>query len=376
MSCPEPLRTFTKGKERAISMDNELSTPREISASTALEDTTWPPARESERWTALQLWHRSRQRAKADNKSWEYVLSSGIAGGIAGCVAKTSIAPLDRVKILFQTSNAEFRQYAGTPMGLLHATQLIYKTQGVRGLFQGHSVTLLRIFPYAGIKYMLYDWMERLLITNPEQRTPIRFFIAGAVSGVSSVLCTYPLELIRVRLAYQTKVSERTSIIQVIKSIYHESNIPMAKKQSQSISPFIRNLPLYPFYRGFSMTIIGMIPYAGVSFLTYGTLKTHLPQYFPYFATHRTSRDLTCGAIAGAVSQTASYPFEIIRRRMQVGGIGGSQGVGWRDAVKTIFEGRGWRGFWVGLSIGYVKVVPMTSISFATWQLLKRLMDL
>lgn len=40
-------------------------------------------------------------------------LSSGFAGGIAGCVAKSAIAPLDRVKILFQTSHAEFAKYAG-----------------------------------------------------------------------------------------------------------------------------------------------------------------------------------------------------------------------------------------------------------------------
>lgn len=45
-------------------------------------------------------------------------------------------------------------------MGLLHATAKIWRTQGVYGLFQGHSMTLLRVFPYAGIKFMAYDWLE------------------------------------------------------------------------------------------------------------------------------------------------------------------------------------------------------------------------
>lgn len=47
-------------------------------------------------------------------------------------------------------------------MGLLHATAKIYKTTGVRGLLQGHSATLLRVFPYAGIKFMFYDWIEKV----------------------------------------------------------------------------------------------------------------------------------------------------------------------------------------------------------------------
>ena len=45
-------------------------------------------------------------------------------------------------------------------MGLVHATGRIYRTNGFRGLFQGHSATLLRIFPYAGVKFMTYDWAE------------------------------------------------------------------------------------------------------------------------------------------------------------------------------------------------------------------------
>jgi solute carrier family 25 protein 16 len=70
-------------------------------------------------------------------------------------------------------------------MGLLHAIKVIYKSQGVRGLYQGHSMTLLRIFPYAGIKFMAYDWIEGVFIPTPDHRTPLRFFVCGALSGTS-----------------------------------------------------------------------------------------------------------------------------------------------------------------------------------------------
>jgi hypothetical protein len=43
----------------------------------------------------------------------EYALKSLFAGGIAGCCAKTVIAPIDRIKILFQTCNQSFMEFQG-----------------------------------------------------------------------------------------------------------------------------------------------------------------------------------------------------------------------------------------------------------------------
>lgn len=51
-------------------------------------------------------------------------------------------------------------------MGLFHAMRKIYKSNGLRGLLQGHSATLLRVFPYAGIKFMFYDWIEKVGIST------------------------------------------------------------------------------------------------------------------------------------------------------------------------------------------------------------------
>lgn len=127
------------------------------------------------------------------------------------------------------------------------------------------------------------------------------------------------------------------------------------------------------------MTVMGMIPYAGTSFLVFGRMKTWLQTLIPpkedyshaqderlftlNFLRSKTSIDLISGALAGAISQTAAYPFEVVRRRQQVGGIirPGSM-LGMVETTQWIWKTSGWRGFYVGLSIGFLKVVPMTSI--------------
>jgi len=306
------------------------------------------------------------------------VLRSGLAGGVAGCVAKTAVAPLDRVKILFQASNPDFQKYAGSWSGAFRAVVEIYQESGVRGLFQGHSATLLRIFPYAAIKFMAYERAHQILMPTREQETNVRRFTAGAVSGSFSVFCTYPLDLIRVRMAFTTKSSDnpaRLSFMRAIHQIYKEgSEIPLSKENPRSL--FLR-FPILKFYRGFSVTLMGMVPYAGVGFLSWGYLRSKfLP---PSKSGHRPATpiaDLIIGAVSGAVSQTAAYPFEVIRRRMQIGGITRPQEwLRWGETIKLIWESKGWRGFYVGLSIGYLKVVPMTAVSFTVWQGGKRLLN-
>src|ERR1039458_7748572 len=114
--------------------------------------------------------------------------------------AKTLVAPLDRVKILFQASNPKFAKYTGSWFGVVTAMKDIYKEDGTRGLFRGHSATILRIFPYAAIKFLAYEQIRAVIIHSPEHETPIRRLLSGSMAGVTSVFFTYPLELVRVRL--------------------------------------------------------------------------------------------------------------------------------------------------------------------------------
>ncbi|KAI1634906.1 mitochondrial carrier domain-containing protein [Biscogniauxia mediterranea] len=347
-------------------------------------------------------------KEKQPNKhSMDYILRSGIAGGLAGCAAKTAVAPLDRVKILFQTSNPQFAKYQGSWAGVATAIRDIYSRDGVVGLFRGHSATLLKIYPYAAIKFVAYEQYRAAIIGSRHQETWFRRFAAGSLAGVTSVLFTYPLEVIRVRLAFETK-HRSSSLTDICKKIYHEHPLPkppppaveagsgvvksVAGAATTTVQAIAPRSGIINFYRGFSTTIIGMVPYAGVSFLTHDTAGdffrlpsirqyTTLPQ--PANAPKdkpvplRAWAELTAGGISGVVSQTVSYPLEVIRRRMQVGGaVGDGHRLRIGETIGMIFRERGLRGFFVGLTIGYAKVMPMAAVSFYSYERLKTLFSI
>lgn len=95
------------------------------------------------------------------------------------------------------------------------------------------------------------------------------------------------------------------------------------------------------FYKGFTPTILGVIPYAGVSFCTFETLKikhkgellikncheANSQSFVKIELTQRSAPNplerLLFGALAGLLGQTASYPLDIVRRRMQTSGLNG-----------------------------------------------------
>ena len=257
------------------------------------------------------------------------------------------------MKILFQASSPAFTKYTGTPFGVLRAISTIQKSSGYAGLFRGHSATLLRIFPYAAVKFVAYEQFRAQLIKSPEQETVLRRLAAGAAAGTASVFATYPLEVIRVRLAFETRVEEKSSLRGIVKRLWQEGGRNGGGGGGVS-----------GFYRGFGPTVLGMLPYAGMSFLTHDIAGDWLRKRgyvsLPKKGAKQHSEkkqlkgwaQLCAGGFAGMVSQTASYPFEVIRRRMQVGGaVGDGRVVSMRETARDIWRGAGVRGFFVGLSV-------------------------
>ncbi|KAJ7503040.1 mitochondrial carrier [Mycena galericulata] len=310
---------------------------------------------------------------KEDNRfsQTEFLARSALAGGFAGGLAKTAVAPLERVKILLQTHNAEFIRFSGKS-GAVQALQYIVQTQGFRGLYQGHTLTLARAIPHAAVGYTVYEKVSKWLMPTPEYQTSVRRLTTGALTGMSAMPLTYPFELIRVRLAVETAQSAitRPTPWNAVRGIMAEG------RSSGGMTGLV---PFLHFYRGFTVSLLGTVPYRGGIFLVWETLNAQARARLSpaTLQANQTRIHLAIGGIAGMVAQILTYPLEVIRRTQQASGKGTpNRMIGFRETVGSVWMTTGWRGFFTGLGIGLIKQVPTHALSLTSWQLAKKALNI
>ncbi|XP_041644615.1 graves disease carrier protein [Cheilinus undulatus] len=297
-----------------------------------------------------------------------YWLRSIAAGGVAACCAKTTIAPLDRVKILLQAQNPHYKH-----LGVFSILKAVPQKEGYLGLYKGNGAMMVRIFPYGAIQFMAFDNYKKLLSTQIGISGHIHRLMAGSMAGMTAVICTYPLDMIRSRLAFQVTGYHRyTGIFNAFHTIY------------------LKEGGVLGFYRGLTPTLIGMAPYAGFSFFTFGTLKSlglkHFPDLLgqpssdnPDVLVLKTHVNLLCGGVAGAIAQTISYPLDVARRRMQLGTVlpDSEKCSTLRKTLTYVYRTYGIkRGLYRGLSLNYIRCVPSQAIAFTTYEFMKQVLHL
>ncbi|GLU05936.1 hypothetical protein SLE2022_230090 [Rubroshorea leprosula] len=317
---------------------------------------------------------------KTPSYAFQTIIKSLVAGGVAGGVSRTAVAPLERLKILLQVQNPHSIRYNGTIQGLKY----IWRTEGFRGLFKGNGTNCARIIPNSAVKFFSYEeaskgilWLYRQQTGNKDaQLTPILRLGAGACAGIIAMSATYPMDMVRGRLTVQTDQSPRR-----YRGIFHALSTVLREEGPRAV------------YKGWLPSVIGVVPYVGLNFAVYESLKDWLIKSKPYGLVDSSELSVTtklaCGAAAGTVGQTVAYPLDVIRRRMQM--------VGWKDAASVVtgdgktkapieytgmvdafrktvrHEGIG--ALYKGLVPNSVKVVPSIAIAFVTYELVKDILQ-
>jgi solute carrier family 25 phosphate transporter 23/24/25/41 len=321
----------------------------------------------------------AREGVKAPSVQILSICKSLVAGGVAGGLSRTAVAPLERLKILLQVQNAHNIKYNGTLQGLKY----IYRTEGFRGLFKGNGTNCARIVPNSAVKFFSYEeaskgilWFYRRQSGNEDaQLTPLLRLGAGATAGIIAMSATYPMDLVRGRLTVQTEKSPYQ-----YRGIFH------------ALSTVLRHEGPRALYKGWLPSVIGVVPYVGLNFAVYESLKDWLIKSRPFGLVEDTELSvitrLACGAAAGTVGQTVAYPLDVIRRRMQmVGWKGGSSVIaggadkaasmeytGMVDAFRKTVRHEGFRALYKGLVPNSVKVVPSIAIAFVTYEQVKEIL--
>lgn len=290
------------------------------------------------------------------------VIASLTSGAMAGAIAKTVIAPLDRTKIYFQT-HPDKSYRIKRALRYLYTT---YKNEGFLFLWRGNSATMARIVPYASVQFLAHDQYKRILGIHADQTKhedsdtasrKLRHFMAGSLAGMTGQVLTYPLDRARAVMAV-TRIGEYKNLMDVFRRTIKNEGIPA-------------------LYRGFVPTILGVIPYAGTSFFTYEQLKAFWTakarQEDPSNPTPAptTLQRLSSGAIAGLLGQTTSYPLDIVRRRMQTAtqmGVSQNRYATILGTLTVILRKEGIRkGWFKGVSMNFIKGPIAVGISFTTF---------
>jgi solute carrier family 25 protein 42 len=312
-------------------------------------------------------------------------LESLAAGGVAGAVAKTVIAPADRVKIIFQVDpNRPF-----SVRDAFGVAKDIVRREGFVGLWRGNGVMMARVVPYAGVSFMTYPRFEAAArrakkqardawnagpasakketdeTVNENASDVTTRFVAGSAAGATATAMTYPLDLMRARYAAAGAVPG-----------VEKKQKPTAANQKswrlfRDVRAVFRAEGVRGLYGGMTPTLLGIVPYAGISFATFETLKSR------YGEARAGGRDananepempvalrLLFGGVAGLFAQSVTYPLDIVRRRIQVVGAAGGYVSPWR-ALVDIGRTEGLRnGLYKGVTMNWLKGPVSVAVSF------------
>jgi len=231
-----------------------------------------------------------------------------LAGGVSGAVAKTCTAPIERVKLLIQTQDANPKIISGEVArytGIADCFTRVAKEQGVGAFWRGNMTNIIRYFPTQAFNFAFKDGIKALFPKADKNTEFGKFFAinmaAGGLAGAGSLCIVYPLDYARTRLA---------------------SDVGTGKQQFSGLADCLKKTVASSgvggLYNGIGVSVVGIIPYRGVYFGLFDTLSGLNPYQKDQSNVLRAGSKFACAQTSAILAGYASYPFDTVRRRLQM----------------------------------------------------------
>ncbi|XP_055264588.1 mitochondrial thiamine pyrophosphate carrier isoform X2 [Moschus berezovskii] len=260
---------------------------------------------------------------KADNRNISN-LEVAVAGSVSGLVTRVLISPLDVIKIRFQLQierlsrsdpNAKYH-------GILQAGRQILQEEGPTAFWKGHIPAQLLSIGYGAVQFLSFEVLTELVhrASVRDARDFSVHFLCGGLSACVATLAVHPVDVLRTRFAAQGE--PRFSIYSSLKRAY-EWALPAEGKKN-------------------------------------GNFK-----------------NLLCGSGAGVISKTLTYPLDLFKKRLQVGGFEQARASfgqvrsykGLLDCAGQVLREEGTQGCFKGLSPSLLKAALSTGLVFFWYEL-------
>lgn len=260
-------------------------------------------------------------------------LSDFLIGGVTGSLGKTVFAPLERVKLLLQTQDANYKLAGRKYTGILDCLVRVYQEEGLRAFWKGNFPNVLKHFPTAAFNFAFKDQFHKIFGVSKLRDRPRALFwanvAAGGAAGAACNLLIFPLKLARLCMGVDVGTgSTKTfySLFNFYAQIYREKG-------------------LRGWYSGLCNSLVSVFVFRGVHFGLFDTGKVLIPGYENYSMLHK----LCFAQAVTVVAETVTYPSDTLKRRMMMNGF--QKGRVYRNSwhcFATIWREEGVRGFFKG----------------------------
>jgi len=231
-----------------------------------------------------------------------------LAGGVSGAVAKTTTAPIERVKLIIQTQDANPKIISGEVKrytGIVDCFSRVASEQGIKAFWRGNLTNIIRYFPTQAFNFAFKDGIKAMFPKADKNNEFMKFFLinvaSGGLAGAGSLCIVYPLDYARTRLA---------------------SDVGGGKAQFNGLLDCLKKTVasggVKALYNGIGVSITGIIPYRGVYFGLFDTLSGFNPYQKDENGFVRAGSKFLCAQTSAISAGYASYPFDTVRRRLQM----------------------------------------------------------
>lgn len=343
-----------------------------------------------------------------------------IAGGIAGCIAKTMTAPLSKLTILKQVDPMFMKTKicSSNSSSSITATVINYNSNifsdlrhmcknngGIRSLWSGNLTAVIHRFPYSAINFSAFEASNKFLskyTTGNSHETMITRFLSGSFAGAMACITCYPLDLVRTRLTVDlpklsdNKTSYSNNTTTAITTNGGDVKVRLGGKIIDTVKQIVKEDGLQGLYRGLPISLLVSVSTLGISFSVYGFIKSKLLEMGGIYTikhTHRSDAALSIthtyqlspigsllsGCMSGVVSSLVTFPLDVVKKRMQMM-CGSNQAMMMHQTMyqkshtivsmmRKIWLKEGYRGFYGGISAELMKVCPQVAIMYCSYEM-------